>query len=267
MTARTENGRLPSRWQRDAAFAIVMTVSAALLLVLFSAGSAILQSKPRPVSDQTPSTSATSSLTNYSTVPARSRNVIFAGPTPGLMQPAVDAHGNVWFGEMGTNALGRLDPTINALSTWTPPNGKYNIMQVVPDAHGNIWFTEQAGNFIGMFNPATQRFTEYPLRTSNGFSSAPQDLQFDGHGDLWFTLITAGAIGRLDPRTGTTTYWNVPVPSAGGRVFPYSLAIGPHGTIWYGYLSGGAIGSLVPATGATRVFHLSHPDAQVFNGS
>src|SRR6185437_15067030 len=71
----------------------------------------------------------------------------------GLMQPSVDADGNVWVGEMGTNHLTRIEASSGAVTSWTPPGGQYNIMATAVDTQGNVWFTEQAANYIGRFDP------------------------------------------------------------------------------------------------------------------
>src|SRR5947209_6041985 len=39
-------------------------------------------------------------------------------PDAGLMLPEVDRAGNVWFGEMTTNKLARLDPGTGVVKTW-----------------------------------------------------------------------------------------------------------------------------------------------------
>ncbi|MGH2486853.1 MAG: virginiamycin B lyase family protein [Ktedonobacterales bacterium] len=179
----------------------------------------------------------------------------------GVMLPALDQQGNLWFGEMFTNKLARLDPQTGVITTWTAPKGRYNIMDTVVDSQGNVWYSEQAANYIGRFDPTSEQFTLYPL----GTSSAPQDLVFDSAGKLWFTEFSSkGKIGRLDPATGAITTWNVPEATPGTTPYPFSLAVLPSGQIWFGDLSGGAIGRLDPTTGAIQNYHLSDPTAGVY---
>jgi virginiamycin B lyase len=180
----------------------------------------------------------------------------------GLMQPAVDAQGNIWVGEMVTNQLARIDPQTGQVTEWTPPGGKYNIMATAIDRQGNVWFTEQAANYIGRFDPATKTFKTYPLDTAIAPRMAPQDLAFDVHGQLWFTLL-GGRIGRLDPTTGAIQSWKIPVPSGATRSYPFSLAITPSG-IWFGYLNGGAVGRLDPTTGKVTLLPLANHQAAVY---
>src|SRR6266567_1018947 len=102
----------------------------------------------------------------------------------GLMQPAVDAQGNVWVGEMSANRLARLASHTGVVTTWKPPNGKYGIMTTAVDTKGKVWFVEQGANYIGRFDPATQTFRSFPLGIVNGHPLVPQDLQFDTRGQL-----------------------------------------------------------------------------------
>ena len=187
-------------------------------------------------------------LTQLGSLPARKAATITATPTAasgiaqtakvrqyqvaadaGLMQPSVDADGNVWVGEMGTNHLTRIDASSGAVTSWTPPGGQYNIMATAPDKQGNIWFTEQAANYIGRFDPRTEQFTTYPLDSENGQGMGPQDLRFDSSGKLWFTLLSGGRIGRLDPASGAIQTWAVPAPRDGVKSYPFALAITPDG--------------------------------------
>lgn len=212
-----------------------------------------------------PQPTATAAPTGpVSVLPARERVYNLPPPAPGLMQPAVDQQGNVWFGEMNTNLLGRLDPATGAVTTWKPPNGKYGIMQTAVDARGDVWFTEQNANYIGRFDPARQTFRTYPLAQVDGHTSGPQDLAFDSSGKLWFTEVSAGRIGRLDPATGALGAWDVPAPAPGARAYPYSLAAGTDGTVWFGYLANGAIGRFDPVSQQFTLYHAANAQAQLF---
>src|SRR5579883_1670750 len=184
---------------------------------------------------------------------------------PGVMYPAVDAQGNVWFGEMGENALARLNPRTGAVQSWTPPNGQHNIMGVAVDAQGNVWFAEQVSNYIGRFHPQTQTFTTYPLPATNGKNATPQNIVFDAQGRLWFDETVAGRIGRLDPTTGVVQTWPLPNDSATAPAYPYALALAADGSVWYGSLSGGVVGRLDPATGKVTVHHLASAQTQIFS--
>ncbi len=181
------------------------------------------------------------------------------------MFPAVDAQGNIWFGEMGRNALARLDPRTGATQTWTPPNGRSNIMAVTVDAQGHIWFAEQVANYIGRFDPTTQSFSVYPLASQNGKYAGPEALAFDAQGQLWFDETLAGRIGRLDPTTGAIQTWPLPNDNPTTPAYPYGMALAADGAVWYGSLSGGVVGRLDPTTGQVTIHHLASAQTSVFS--
>ncbi len=262
-------------WRRDFWFLLGMVWLVVISAIALTAGGNALTAARGTATTGSPAATATSAPAatqpvtaapsgNASVLPARERVYNLPPPVPGLMQPAVDAHGNVWFGEMDTNRLGRLDPTTGQVTTWQPPGGRNGIMQTAVDAHGVVWFTEQTANYIGRFDPTTQTFHTYPLAQVNGHTSGPQDLAFDGSGVLWFTEVSVGRIGRLDPATGAVSAWDVPRPAASTTAYPYSLAIGPDGTVWFGYLQGGMIGRFDLASQRFTLYHVPNAQAQLF---
>ncbi|HEX9130996.1 MAG TPA: hypothetical protein VF844_01750, partial [Ktedonobacteraceae bacterium] len=180
----------------------------------------------------------------------------FSTSNAGLMQPAVDAQGNVWVGEMHANSLGRLNSQTGVVTSWTPPGAQYGIMTTAVDAQGDAWFTEQNANYIGRFDPRQQTFRIFPLGTWKGSPLGPQDLHFDDRGLLWFTAEAGGVIGRLDPGTGAIRVWSIPSPTPEIPSYPYSLTITPKGQVWFGDYAGGAIGTLDPATGQITLYDL-----------
>ncbi len=192
-----------------------------------------------------------------SVLTAQRRLYTFATSNVGVMQPAIDAQGNVWIGEMNANRLGRLNARTGAVTSWPLPGGRYGIMATVIDQGGNIWYSEEFANYIGRFDPRQQTFQLFRLGTWNGAALGPQYLQFDARGLLWFTASDGNALGRLDPKTGAVHVW--PLPAS-----PSGLAIAPNGLVWFGYLSGGAIGSLDPATGQITIYPLARTQAQIY---
>ncbi len=189
----------------------------------------------------------------------------FSKSNVGLMQPAVDAQGNVWVGEMHANRLGRLNAQTGVVTSWEPPGGQYGIMTTTVDAQGDAWFAEQNANYIGRFEKRQQTFHIFPLGTWKGSPLGPQDLHFDGRGLLWFTAEAAGAIGRLDPRTGAIRIWPVPSPAPAIPSSPYSLTVTPNGQVWFADFAGGAIGTLDPQTSQITLYDLPNPQTQVFS--
>ena len=189
----------------------------------------------------------------------------FATSNVGLMQPAVDAQGNVWVGEMHANRLGRLNSQTGVVTNWSPPNAQYGIMTTAVDDQGNAWFAEQNANYIGRFDSRRQTFRIFPLGTWRGSPLGPQDLSFDNRGMLWFTAEAGGVLGRLDPVTGAIRVWPIPSPTPQALSSPFSLSVTPNGQVWFGDFGGGVIGTLDPAAGQITLYELPNPQVQVFS--
>ncbi len=262
-----------ARLQRYVAFLLVVLLSVATLIAL-SKGAVPSPGQANVTRPGTsPSTLTAVSTTSGTVAPAaealvqaaQTRLYAFPSSNVGLMQPAVDARGNVWVGEMYANRLARLDSHTGVVTSWEAPNGKNGIMTTTIDAQGNAWFVEQGANYIGRFDPARQTFRIFPLGSVDGRPMGPQALQFDASGLLWFTAAVGGRIGQLDPTTGAIRTWLVPAPAAGIRSSPFSLTVTPDQQIWFGYLTGGAVGHLDPITGHVTLYHLADQRATIFS--
>lgn len=252
------------RQQRSAVFLLLASLALGPLLVLLAGCGMPGSSNSVETAPVAQAPSVRQVYPHLAPVPSISMNMqtaqrhlyLFAPSNVGLMQPAVDAQGQVWVGEMHVNRLGFLNSRTGAVTSWQPPEGQYGIMTTTVDAQGNAWFAEQNANYIGRFDPRRQTFRLFPLGTWQGSALGPQDLHFDGSGLLWFTAAEAGGLGRLDPRTGVIRLW--PVPSS-----PSTLTVTPTGQVWFG--AGGAIGILDPLTDQTTIYDLPNSQTQVFS--
>ena len=212
-----------------------------------------------------PSSSNTVSITPLAKVqPAVVHTYSVFPSNAGLMLPVVDGQGFVWFGEMETNHLARLDPRTGAVKTWTPPGGEYGIMTNVTDRQGKVWFTEQNANYIAVFDPTRQTFRTFGFGTGKQHRVGLQDLQFDASGKLWFTEMTGRRIGRLDPASGRIQTWDLPNAAGGAVTYPFGLSITRNGQVWFGTFAGGMLGHLDPKTGQIKLYTLADPREQVY---
>ncbi len=257
------------RHRRDAWFLLVILLLGIVTIFALSNGAATVKQQANGAQSGTPPATTTSGTP---TPPARvlvrtAQTHLYPFPSSniGLMQPAVDAQGNLWVGEMYANRLARLASRTGVVTTWEAPNGKNGLMTTVIDTHGNVWFVEQGANYIGRFDPTRQTFRIFPLGTAQGRPMGPQALQFDAKGLLWFTAAVGGRIGRLDPATGRVQTWPVPPPRTGIPSSPFSLTVMPNGQVWFGDITGGAVGHLDPATGHVTLYRLANPHATIFS--
>lgn len=183
----------------------------------------------------------------------------------GLMRPAIDHEGRIWFGEMGHNLLADFDPHTQKFQQMTPPHGRSGIMGVVVNSDDTIWFAEQYANYIGHYFPTTGHFQTYPLPflvvpdqgvpgNTLTLPSAPNDLVLDKQGNIWFTEINANAIGRMNMRSGQTQQYSLTTTKSAQSLNPYGITIDPGGNIWFTEASANHIGHLNPKTGQISYF-------------
>lgn len=190
----------------------------------------------------------------------------------GLMRPAIDKNGYIWFGEMSRNYLGAFDPQSKQFWQQTPPGGKSGIMGIVVAPDDTIWFAEQYADYIGSFTPKTSKYHVYPLPTisvpdpshpgqTQHLPSAPNDLALDQHGILWFTELNASAIGALNTATGAIRQYPLGREKNGGSFNPYGITVDPQGVVWFSEASTNRLGRLDPVSGQVRYFTSSSVDS------
>jgi streptogramin lyase len=213
----------------------------------------------------TPAAGVQQTMTASVTATGTFREYALPQANSGLMRPAIDHEGRLWFGEMGRNYLAVFDPRTGAFQQIRPPHGVYGIMGVEVAADDTVWYAEQYANYIGHYIPATRHFQLYQLPhisapdpsdpgKTQSLPAAPNDLAFDARGNVWFTELNANAIGRLDPRSGAIKQFALATSSRATMLEPYGIAIDPRGIVWFTEASTSTIGRLDPTTGALRFY-------------
>ncbi|GAC1629180.1 MAG: hydrolase [Ktedonobacteraceae bacterium] len=183
----------------------------------------------------------------------------------GLMRPALDSKGRLWFGEMSHNFLTMFDPHTQTFTETTPPHGAYSVMGVVAAPDDTVWFAEQDANYIGHYFPDTKRFQTYDLPTLHTpdpnnskniltLPSAPNDIVLDTHGNLWFTEMNADSLGMLNTHTGAIKQYPLSSTKSVQTLSPYGITIDAHGMVWFTESTPNHVGRLDPSTGAIHLF-------------
>lgn len=185
----------------------------------------------------------------------------------GLMRPAIDHEGRIWFAEMGHNFLADFNPKTKKFQQITPPHGRSGIMGVVVATDDTIWFAEQYANYIGHYLPDTGQFQTFPLPTltitdpslpgkTMTLPSAPNDLAFDTHGSIWFTELNANALGRLHIQSGLIQHYPLATSRAPKTLNPYGITIDQQGFVWFTEASSSHIGRVDPTTSKISYFSM-----------
>lgn len=237
----------------------LLPLSCLLILLLVGCNS----STPSPAghnSGNTPQTVATGNFQEYA-LPQKNS---------GLMRPALDHQGRIWFGEMGKNYLAVFDPRTKTFQQIRPPHGLDGIMGIAVAADDTIWFAEQTANYIGHYFPTGGQFRIYPLPTlampasTSAHSTsllpvAPNDLALDAHGNVWFTELNADSLAMLDVQTGRIKQFPLSATRSVQKLYPYGITVDAHNIVWFTESSNTRLGRLDPQTG--KINYFTPPDA------
>jgi virginiamycin B lyase len=156
----------------------------------------------------------------------------FAVPTrdshPGGI--ALGSDGAVWFTELATSAIGRLQG--GSFTTYPlPQQGEPIAIVAGPD--GALWFAEYSGGRIGRITTGGQ-ITEFTVPLCQGCTEVgPWDIKAGPDGALWFTELDANRIGRIST-AGDITQFDLPSGMSG----PVAITNGPDGALWFTHQSG-----------------------------
>lgn len=172
----------------------------------------------------------------------------FAIPTPnsGPGRMDFDSKHNVWFPELYTNKLAKLDPATGKMEEWNLPTKEALPAYSRVDKHDNIWVSMPMADKIGMFKDGVWK--EFKIPTKESIVSSNIE---DGDGLVWFTeggwRGSAGGnkIGRLNPKTEEVE--ELPLITVNAQ--PLGMIIDRAGTIWFEQSSGGKIGRIKVVAG------------------
>src|SRR5436309_10199056 len=157
-----------------------------------------------------------------------------AGRIREFVVPTRDAHpggialgsdGAVWFTELATNAIGKLQGLV--FTTYPLPQAGEPIA-IVAGPDGALWFAEYSGGRIGRITTAGQ-ISEFTVPPCQGCTDVgPWDIAAGPDGALWFTELDASRIGRITT-SGVITQFDLP----GAASNPIAITNGPDGALWF----------------------------------
>jgi virginiamycin B lyase len=161
------------------------------------------------------------------------------GPNAGLAGIAYSSMSGVWFTQMSTNTIGRIDTqgVVHQYSVPTPASQPYGIVASPYD--GSAWFTELASSRIGRIDvdgTVTEVATPTPGSGPAGIAMSP-----DGFGACFAESI-ANRIGCVST-SPTLAVHEFAIPTPGSE--PRGVALGPDGAVWFTEYEGNKIGRLV----------------------
>jgi virginiamycin B lyase len=164
---------------------------------------------------------------------------------------AVGSDGKIWFTEVSSGKVGRLDPTTGKISEFQLPTANSQPQGLVLGADGALWGTEAAGNRVFRID-VDGHVTEFPIPTPD---SVPVSIAAGRGGVLWVSELSGGKLLRIST-AGRIREFALP---RGAR--PYGVASAPDGNVWFSDRGRNRIGLVTPA-GRVFEYPLPTPNAQ-----
>jgi virginiamycin B lyase len=164
---------------------------------------------------------------------------------------AVGPDRKIWFTEVSSGKVGRLDPATGTISEFQLPTANSQPQGIVLGADGALWGTEAAGNRVFRIG-VDGRATEFPIPTPD---SVPVSIAAGRGGVLWVSELSGGKLLRIST-AGRIREFALP---SGAR--PYGVASAPDGNVWFSDRGRNRIGLVTPA-GRVFEYPLPTPNAQ-----
>jgi virginiamycin B lyase len=159
----------------------------------------------------------------------------------------VGPDGDAWITDSGLNAIVRVDPATDAVTTFPLPGPNVNLNTATFDGDGTLWFTGQGGVY-GSLDPSTGVLAVHPAPRGPG----PYGIAATPDGEVYLSSLAGSYLGAIDRATGEIAV--IDTPSAGGgarRVWSDS-----GGRQWITEWTAGNLAVYDPPTGAWTVWRL-----------
>jgi virginiamycin B lyase len=118
---------------------------------------------------------------------------------------APEQHSQIWFVELQTGKIGKIDVKAQHVTEYQVPSGTQQtdtaptFSGIAVSAQGEVWIACPNGHTVIRYIPQTNTFTAIKLSISQ---SQPYHLTFDAHNHVWLTSSGEAAssyIGEIDP--------------------------------------------------------------------
>lgn len=156
-----------------------------------------------------------------------------------------DAEGNVWFPELYTDKLARLNPATGEIKEWdTPSKNALPAGARVDPVDNAVWVNEPMADALAVFKDG-KWLREYKVPRPGAVVSTNTT---DEEGYVWFTeggwRGSAGGnrIGRLNPETGAIEEFELPYENSQ----PLGMIRGKDDSLWFALVTGARVCRVLP---------------------
>lgn len=147
--------------------------------------------------------------------------------------------GAPWITDGGLNAIVRVDPFTENVSTYSLPQGVgyTNLNTATFDNNGTLWFTGQSGIYGRLF-PSTEAMEIFDAPKGVG----PYGITTSPDGSVYYASLAGSYIGLIDTKTGSVTVLEPPTVDQGAR----RVWSDSGGNIWVSEWNSGKLGMYDP---------------------
>ena len=143
--------------------------------------------------------------------------------------------GAPWITDGGLNAIVRVDPFTENVTTYSLPQGVgyANLNTATFDNNGTLWFTGQSGIYGRLF-PSTGAIEIFNAPKGPG----PYGITTTPNGSIYYASLAGSYIGFIDTKTGEVTVLEPPTADQGAR----RVWSDSHENIWVSEWNSGKLG-------------------------
>lgn len=170
---------------------------------------------------------------------------IYNGPSSsgGVVQVTADRKGNIWYGEIGSNTIVKVNRR-HRFTSYPIPSANAKPEGVAFDSRRHLWFTQWNLPDVGRF--ARGRFTAYDITALSGAASNSISIVAGADKRMWFATDFHG-IGAINLHGASTLY-----SIQNNSEQPSTLALGPDRNIWFTETAGSNIGKITRSGAVTE---------------
>lgn len=143
--------------------------------------------------------------------------------------------GAPWITDGGLNAIVRVDPFTENVTTYSLPQGVgyANLNTATFDNNGTLWFTGQSGIYGRLF-PSTGAMEIFDAPNGAG----PYGITTTPNGSIYYASLAGSYVGLVDTKTGKVTVLEPPTADQGSR----RVWSDSDGNIWVSEWNAGKLG-------------------------
>lgn len=169
----------------------------------------------------------------------------------------------MWFTEIGDNAIGRIDLSTYAITSYPIPTPLAAPLIIHRGPGNTMVFPESGAGKVGTIDVYSHQITEYVAPTP---ASVPQGVTTATDGTIWFSETAGQKLGSINPSTGTVREYAIAKLSNQFLPRPGPIIFGSDGNLYVaeGNLDGGSnMGQFNPRTHAYVDYPLPTPFGSV----